>query len=448
MAFRTKAPTRSEEEELLHWQSQWTDEQVRQERCRSSFEKALAEAEASLVRRRSAFALRHKALASAKDTWQSYRCLAAWCSWLAAEKAGHQFAQLLEELRLEEDAHQSEQQAAAAKQSEICSWISEAHERRQELSQQRRAVAARCASWQCRREASWCRAVVFRKWSSWAHRAAKSRAQCSVSWDMERLAMALWAWHASVACSFYTQKRSELEAKEAGLQRWQRQEVKARLLTYITWRISRDVKEAHRRMVVAWRLCIASSRRIAAAPVRDTTRALAARAWAAWRDAHVQAEVAATCAEERSQAVLARASHCKQADALASRCLAWRSQWLAMSMLHRWWYLAQGRGLQRASDQLEQESQSSAAAARATQEDVDEQRDSLATARQARTLERAQLEGELADAQEELLRLNAEIAKETEGLNCLEADVQQNAALLALRGEDLSRALKAAAATR
>lgn len=218
------------------------------------------------------------------------------------------------------------------------------------------------------------------------------------------------------------------------------------------WLTICDSKKAQRislhLLLHCWRLAVSVSRRCRhtaqQGPVIGFENAAQlARAWAAWWDAHVQAQVAALCAQERSQALEVKAAQDARASEIAGRCIARQFDWLMIIILRRWWWSATtGRGLQRASDQLEQEGRLCTSVAQAVQQELNQQRDALALARQLRSRERMQLEKQLTESQEALTRANAELAKENEGASQMEAELQRVDALLSLQGEDLRQALQ------
>ncbi|CAL1156240.1 unnamed protein product, partial [Cladocopium goreaui] len=90
----------------------------------------------------------------------------------------------------------------------------------------------------------------------------------------------------------------------------------------------------------------------------------------------------------------------------------------------------------------EQEGRLCASVAQAAQQELNQQKDALALARQLRSRERMQLEKQLTESQEALTRANAELAKENEGASQMEAELQRVDALLSLQGDDLLQALQ------
>eukprot|EP00913_Durusdinium_trenchii_P034822 g32571.t1 len=155
---------------FVHWQNQWATEQSRQELCESSFIAKKSKAEISFQRCEGAFARSlgcQGPLARSKEAWMKYRSFAAWRLWLAAEKAGHQFDQLSEELRIEEERHErhnDEMKTIATKQAEISAWKVEKEKRLDDLSHRHHEVALRCGYWLCAEKHHWKKDTIFRAW--------------------------------------------------------------------------------------------------------------------------------------------------------------------------------------------------------------------------------------------------------------------------------------------
>eukprot|EP00435_Cladocopium_sp_Y103_P040520 s593_g11.t1 len=443
------------EELVVHWQDQWASEQARQELCRSSFETALSHAEVSLHRKAAAFIKSlgcQGPLARSQDAWLIFRGFEAWLVYLANEKAAQHFAQREEQLREEEEQHQADLKTLEESQAAISSWIHRAQQGFSASQQHQRAAALRCGAWRsaARRRAE--AAAALRNWLLAIQRAKNVVQQEQlVLWrSRSRLLLCLCAWHSFATSSCRERQRLDLEEKEAALPKRQRKDLKSRLWRYMDWLTICDSKKAQRislhLLLHCWHLAASVSRRCRRTAQHGPScfeAALLARAWAAWWDAHVQAQVAAICAQEHSQALEAKAAQDARASEIAGRCIARQFDWLMITILRRWgWSATTGRGLQRASDQLEQEGRLCATAAQAVQQELNQQKDALALARQLRSRERMQLEKQLTESQEALSRANAQLAKENEGASQMEAEIQRVDALLSLQGDDLRQALQ------
>eukprot|EP00434_Breviolum_minutum_P040774 symbB.v1.2.036251.t1/scaffold5075.1/size31222/1 len=444
---------------LCGWQEQWASEQARQELCKTSFASALSNAEVSLQRKAAAFVKSlgcQGLLARSKEAWVTYRSFEAWLVWLAAEKGAHQFARREAKLRMEEEQHEADLKGLMQNQVALNTWIQSAQQHLALCSKRRRSSAVSLGQWVSVQRCHWEEAKIFHFWSLAVQRARNMVQQEQlVRWkSRHRLLLCLSTWHSYATCNSRTHQRLELEEREAALPKRQSKDLKLRLCKYMDWLTLCDSKKAERInlhfILNSWHLEVSVSRRCRSTTQRSgesLATALLARSWAAWYDAHVQAQVATLCAQEHSQALEVKAVQDARTGEIAGRCVARQLEWLMMTILRRWWWSATtGRGLQRANDQLEQEGRLCASAAQAAQQELNQQKDALAVARHLRSRERLQLEKQLTEAQEALSSANAELVKENASAAEVESELQRVDALLTkfVQGDDEAKeALKA-----
>ncbi|OLP82692.1 hypothetical protein AK812_SmicGene36621 [Symbiodinium microadriaticum] len=456
---------------LMSWfvRSRVKENRMQRERCAADFLRRRADAEALLRRREAAFARcegRRGPVQRAQVAWLTHRTLAAWRSWLAAEKAERHFTQLMDELRQEEERFQNEQKELAAVQEGVAAeirWLRRlcaARRLRQHVAAEQTLLwLERIDAWRLAQEAlrSWLRfqlltadvgirvaLIVFEQGllsrSSFASQAA-GRVQLTWHFAAQHdVLCALWAWHASAGKRRRTRQRleplsqwilclveislsrSELEAKEAELSRYQAAARRAKLLSYGSWRSQHSSERRLGSRLSVWAMLpwgtlsgalgavvevpmLERPPAVAAGGVGSETRA---RSWqtpplpshAPRLVGLVQAQVARACGLERAEATEAASVHRHRTAAIIGGCWQSYQTWWLLQIVVSWHRAAQNCGHHCASEQLEQEMQSSLAEAARVRGQLDRQREALAAQSYLRKSERSQLEAELADTQQ------------------------------------------------
>ncbi|CAE7434435.1 unnamed protein product [Symbiodinium sp. CCMP2456] len=136
----------------------------------------------------------------------------------------------------------------------------------------------------------------------------------------------------------------------------------------------------------------------------------------------VQAQVARACGLERAEATETASAHRHRTAGIIGGCWQSYQTWWLLQIVVSWHRAAQNCGHHCASEQLEQEMQSSLAEAARVRGQLDRQREALAAQSYLRKSERSQLEAELADTQQALAQLQRDLAEEASSLATLELE--------------------------
>ncbi|CAE8593043.1 unnamed protein product [Polarella glacialis] len=448
----------------LIWQTRWAEEGVRQERCIAHGAKALATANARLGRRRGQAAAATGSASGSSIISVSSRgrgsgalgsspgalahwhlLLASWRSWLATEKNGRQFGQLVEELRSQEDEHQMEHLKASQNLSDSTEQLVECRAQTQRRREKHKLAAYSLAAW---RAGSWSHgfaasrlwglALALRCWRQVASQARRARHARSRHVELvvrtQQFHHALWAWRACSACCRRGRDREGMDAALAALPRRGRVEAASQTQKVLVW-VALHVHAGPdaqwllcRSVLVAWQsLAVgAEQRRVVTAALlggaapclgrsSNQTTLVFVRCWAAWREAaqcsrlKVAHERAWRTASELAQA------HCGRANLLANVVWGRAEMWLAFSALLCWRTLPARQGLQCALEQVQREGQASSSTASRARQETQTAKSMALNAKQEREEERASLEARLASAQSFLLRLRVSGPAEAQG---------------------------------